>query len=301
MNGLQLIVLAAGMGSRYGGLKQMEGLGPSGETLLKYSVYDALHAGFTSVLFVVRKAIKADFEDLVLASFQDTTPFHLAMQELETVPAGFTPPAERTKPWGTAHALWCAKEQIAMPFAVINADDFYGRAAFAALAAMLPQLDETTPMCMVGYALAHTLSEAGSVSRGVCTVENGRLLHIEEHTDIHRQGNVIVGKNALGREITLPEDTIVSMNCWGFAPQFMGDINAEIERFFSQQTTHAPHAPSEVYLPAAVQHALARGARCKVLTTSAQWCGVTYPADKPIVQQQLRDLVREGVYPSQIR
>ncbi|MGP1459954.1 MAG: nucleotidyltransferase [Bacteroides sp.] len=298
MNGLQLVVLAAGMGSRYGGLKQMEGVGPSGETLLKYSVYDALRSGFEGVVFVIREAIRADFERVVLSTFQDTTPFQLAFQELTTVPAHFSVPVTRTKPWGTAHALWCAKEQITKPFAVINADDFYGQAAFEALAKMLPLLDEATPMCMVGYALGHTLSEAGSVSRGVCTVEDGYLVHIEEHTDIRRQGDVITGKNAQGREITLSEDTIVSMNCWGFAPQFMGDINAEITQFFNRQQD--ADAPSEVYLPAAVQRALHRGARCKVLTTSAQWCGVTYPADKGTVQALLRELVEKAVYPKRI-
>lgn len=300
MEKFQLVVLAAGMGSRYGGLKQMEGIGPCGEPLLKYSVYDALRRGFTDVIFVIRESMRADFQKIVLDSFNYQGFFELSFQEIDRVPSGFSVPAGRTKPWGTAHALWCAKEQIHAPFAVINADDFYSYPAFEALSGALPHLDALTPMCMVGYRLRQTLSKSGSVSRGVCTVEDGYLVSIEEHTDIERRGDVIVGKDAKGEEKILSEETIVSMNCWGFAPAFMEVIDAEIAHFFAQQGAGAT-SPSEAYLPSAVQRALAQGARCRVLTTQALWCGVTYPEDRQAVQDLLQQLVEWGIYPVPIQ
>ena len=300
MKRLQLVVLAAGMGSRYGGLKQMEGIGPCGEPLLKYSVYDALQRGFTDVVFVIRESMRDDFQKIVLDGFNDQGFFQLSFQEIDRVPSGFSVPAGRTKPWGTAHALWCAKEQIHAPFAVINADDFYSYAAFEALNDALPRLDALTPMCMVGYQLGQTLSKSGSVSRGVCTVEDGYLVSIEEHTDIERRKDVIVGKNAKGEEKILSEETIVSMNCWGFAPSFMSFIDAEIAHFFAQQSAGST-SPSEAYLPSAVQRALAQGARCRVLTTQALWCVVTYPEDKKAVEELVQELVERGIYPVPIR
>ncbi len=223
----------------------------------------------------------------------------MSFQKIDRVPSGFSVPAGRTKPWGTAHALWCAKEQIHAPFAVINADDFYSYAAFEALNDALPRLDALTPMCMVGYLLGQTLSKSGSVSRGVCTVEDGYLVSIEEHTDIERREGVIVGKDAKGEEKILSEETIVSMNCWGFAPSFMSFIDAEIAHFFAHHGEQ--DARSECYLPSAVQRALEEGARCRVLTTDAQWCGVTYPADKAAVEELVQELVERGIYPVPIR
>lgn len=278
----------------------MEGIGPCGEPLLKYSVYDALRRGFTDVVFVIRESMRDDFQKIVLDGFENQSLFKLSFQEIDRVPSGFSVPAGRTKPWGTAHALWCAKEEIDAPFAVINADDFYSCAAFEALSDALPRLDALTPMCMVGYRLRETLSMSGSVSRGVCTVEDGYLVSIEEHTDIERREGVIVGKNAKGEERILSEKTIVSMNCWGFAPSFMSFIDEEIAHFFAQQGVGST-SPSEAYLPSAVQRALAQGARCRVLETQALWCGVTYPEDKQLLQALMRDLVEWGIYPVDIR
>ena len=262
MHGAQLVVLAAGMGSRYGGLKQIEGLGPTGATLLEYSVYDALHAGFNEIIFIIRKAIEEDFKQHVLSRFKGQIPIKLVYQEVEDIPNACDAVKNRVKPWGTAHALWCARNVVTQPFAVINADDFYGREAFDVLGQNLATLDPVTPICMVGYTLSRTLSESGSVSRGVCTVKNGLLTNIEEHTSIMRDTTGIVAKNGAGEMVTLQDDTVVSMN-----------------------------------LPTVVRHCLEMRQQCHVLTSDAQWCGVTYPSDKIFVQQRLASLTEQGIYP----
>jgi hypothetical protein len=297
MQEAQLVVLAAGMGSRYGGLKQIEGLGPGGATLLEYSVYDALQAGFTEIVFIIRKAIEEDFKKHVLTRFKGRIPFQLVYQELQDVPNNFLVDNERVKPWGTAHALWCARDAISHPFAVINADDFYGREAFMALIEKLNTLNASTPMCMVGYNLAHTLTESGTVSRGVCSVNDGFLTHIEEHTGIARQGNKIVAKNGGGEATVLPENTIVSMNCWGFAPIFMESVQEVVTDFFDGLAA-GKEVGSECYLPTIVRSSLAAGAQCRVISSDAQWCGVTYPADKVLVQERLLALTEAGIYPT---
>jgi len=297
MQEAQLVVLAAGMGSRYGGLKQIEGLGPGGATLLEYSVYDALQAGFTEIVFIIRKAIEADFKEHVLTRFKGRVSYQLVYQELQDVPNNFPLANERVKPWGTAHALWCARDAISHPFAVINADDFYGREAFMALVENLNTLNASTPMCMVGYNLARTLSESGTVSRGVCSVNDGFLTHIEEHTGIARQGNKIVAKNGRGEANVLPENTIVSMNCWGFTPFFMKNVQEVVTDFFNGLAA-GKEVGSECYLPTIVRSSLAAGAQCRVISSDAQWCGVTYPADKTLVQNRLLALTEAGIYPT---
>ena len=297
MHGAQLVVLAAGMGSRYGGLKQIEGLGPTGATLLEYSVYDALHAGFNEIIFIIRKAIEEDFKQHVLSRFKGQIPIKLVYQEVEDVPSACDAVKNRVKPWGTAHALWCARNVVTKPFAVINADDFYGREAFFALGESITALNTVAPMCMVGYTLSRTLSESGSVSRGVCTVKNGLLTNIEEHTSIVRDTTGIVAKNGAGEMVTLQDDTVVSMNCWGFAPVFMQSVAAVVTDFFDALAI-GKEVGSECYLPAVVRTCLEAGQQCRVLTSEAQWCGVTYPADKSFVQKQLLQLTKQGVYPS---
>ena len=297
MHGAQLVVLAAGMGSRYGGLKQIEGLGPTGATLLEYSVYDALHAGFNEIIFIIRKAIEEDFKQHVLSRFKGQIPIKLVYQEVEDVPSACDAVKNRVKPWGTAHALWCARNVVTKPFAVINADDFYGREAFFALGESITALNTVAPMCMVGYTLSRTLSESGSVSRGVCTVKNGLLTNIEEHTAIMRDATTIVAKNGGGEEVTLQDDTVVSMNCWGFSPLFMQSVTEVVTAFFAA-LADGKEAGKECYLPTVVRHCLEMGQQCRVLTSEAQWCGVTYPADKSFVQKQLLQLTKQGVYPS---
>ena len=298
MHGAQLVVLAAGMGSRYGGIKQLEGFGSSGATLLEYSVYDALHAGFDEVVFIIRHSLEADFVSSVLTRFRGQVPYRLVYQEVEATPSVFSCLSERTKPWGTAHALWCARSVIDRPFAVINADDFYGRDAFVALGKLLTHLSSTTPMCMVGYALGETLSDSGSVSRGVCRVNNTYLSDITEYTGIvAREDGSIVGHDANGVAETLSPETIVSMNCWGFSPHFLEFVSQEIESFFGELENPENALRKECYLPSVVRRALIDGSRCKVLSTDARWCGVTYPADKTIVAEYLNHLTEDGTYP----
>jgi len=296
MHGAQLVVLAAGMGSRYGGLKQIEGLGPTGATLLEYSVYDALHAGFNEIIFIIRKAIEEDFKQHVLSRFKGQIPIKLVYQEVEDIPNACDAVKNRVKPWGTAHALWCARNVVTQPFAVINADDFYGREAFDVLGQNLATLDPVTPICMVGYTLSRTLSESGSVSRGVCTVKNGLLTNIEEHTSIMRDATTIVAKNGGGEEVTLQDDTVVSMNCWGFSPLFMQSVTEVVTAFFAA-LADGKEVGMECYLPTVVRHCLEMGQQCRVLTSDAQWCGVTYPSDKIFVQQRLASLTEQGIYP----
>lgn len=296
MHGAQLVVLAAGMGSRYGGLKQIEGLGPTGATLLEYSVYDALHAGFNEIIFIIRKAIEEDFKQHVLSRFKGQIPIKLVYQEVEDIPIACDAVKNRVKPWGTAHALWCARNVVTQPFAVINADDFYGREAFDVLGQNLATLDPVTPICMVGYTLSRTLSESGSVSRGVCTVKNGLLTNIEEHTSIMRDTTGIVAKNGAGEMVTLQDDTVVSMNCWGFSPLFMQSVTGVVTAFFAA-LADGKEVGMECYLPTVVRHCLEMGQQCRVLTSDAQWCGVTYPSDKIFVQQRLASLTEQGIYP----
>ncbi len=294
--GMQLVVLAAGLGSRYGGLKQIEGFGANHATLLEYSVYDALNAHFSEIVFIIREAIKEDFVTHVLARFGTAIPYKLAYQEVSDVAAGYQVSPDRIKPWGTAHAVWCARKQITEPFAVINADDFYGREAFSTLAKHLPRLDAEHPVCMVGYELIRTLSESGSVSRGVCTVERGRLLHIEEHTQIQKTSTAICAVNGSQEQVYLAPQSTVSMNCWGFHPSYLSKIDDEINSYFLG-LKQGLSLGTECYLPTVVNHSLNQYP-CEVLTSTAQWCGVTYPADKAMVEEQLTQLTIQGVYPS---
>ena len=293
-----LVVLAAGMGSRYGGLKQLEGVGPNGETILEYSVYDALRSGFGKVVFVIRRDMEKSFTSELASRFPEGLRYEVAFQGVEDMPPGVEVPEGRQKPWGTAHAVWCAREHVDAPFAVINADDFYGRSAFAALGTKLREYatagDEQ--YCLVGYSLGATLSAAGTVSRGVCSVDmQGYLKAIEEHTKIAREGAGIVERGA-GQPEELPGDAVVSMNCWGFSLQFMQRIEQELLNFFGQPQSE--WGARECYLPNAVMRGLALGVGCKVLRGGEGWCGVTYPADKEPVVRHIAHLVARGDYES---
>lgn len=292
-----LVVLAAGMGSRYGGLKQMDGVGPSGETLLEYSIFDAIRSGFGKILFIIRHSIEADFRERVLSRLPQGVVYSLAFQEIEALPEGFSPKPGRSKPWGTAHALWCARKEIDAPFAVINADDFYGRKAFDSLHDWLTQNSHSRDCCMVGYALGRTLSEEGSVSRGVCQQDsNGWLTSIVEHTKITRVNNSIFDLSDERTPAKLHEETVVSMNCWGFNISFLPHLEKEIGTFFKE---HHASEKTECYLPSVVETALLDGKmRCRVLRSDARWCGVTYPGDRPRVEQAIREMVNRGEYPS---
>lgn len=293
-----LVVLAAGMGSRYGGLKQLEGVGPSGETILEYSLHDAFRSGFSKVVFVIRRDMQALFDSELVVRFPRTLRYEVAYQGVEDVPAGIVVPSDRKKPWGTAHAVWCAREYIDAPFAVINADDFYGRSAFAALGERLQSYRriEEEQYCLVGYALGATLTEAGTVSRGVCTVDaRGALKSIDEHTKIAREGEKIVDRGGV-EPVELPEQAVVSMNCWGFTEPFLQRLDKELHTFFSMPAE--VYASKECYLPSVVTRGLEQGVDCEVLAGGTEWCGVTYPADRAAVEERLAALVAKGEYAS---
>ncbi len=293
-----LIVLAAGMGSRYGGLKQVDAVGPNGETIIDYSVFDALRAGFGKVVFVIRKDIENDFLEVFGKHFDGKVPYEIVFQELDMLPEGIACPPDRVKPWGTAHAVWVCRNVVKEPFAVINADDFYGANAFSVLAKALanPSLQEGEYF-MVGYHLKNTLSDQGSVSRGVCSVDNDSFLSdVVERTHIERVDGDVKYKNESGNMVTVDENSLVSMNFWGFTPNFFGHIDSMLNEFLSGSLAN-PKA--EFYIPTVVNHLIKNGnATCKVLPTTSQWFGVTYPGDKPVVMSNLKLLVDKGEYPS---
>ena len=292
-----LVVLAAGMGSRYGGLKQVDGLGPNGETIIDYSVYDAMRAGFGKVVFIIRKSIEADFMAAFGNRFSDKIKVELVFQELDVLPKGFTCPADRVKPWGTGHAVWVAKDAVKEPFAVINADDFYGRHSFAQLAEAFKGVAATGESFMVGFKLKNTLSEEGTVSRGVCSVDSkSNLVDVVEHTKIGHEGSSIFNTEDDGSKKPLSGDSIVSMNFWGFTPDFF-EYTERFMKDFLKDNLNNPK--SEFYIPLVVNKLLEeKKAVCKVLTTESEWFGVTYAGDKPKVMAQLQSLADAGVYPT---
>lgn len=314
MSSSTLLVLAAGMGSRYGGLKQIDPVGPSGETVLDYAVFDALRAGFGRVVFVIRREFQELFRTQIGARYAGKIAVDYVFQSLEALPAGHTPPAGREKPWGTGHAVWCARAALTGNFAVINADDFYGADSFNRLAAFLADVGSPGPglargydpmsghrappatapaadFAIVGFRLANTLSEHGAVSRGVCATDAaGRLASITETHGI-TPAEVGPGKRFAG-------DAIVSMNCWGFTPALFAGLDAQFREFLA---TRGAEPKSEFYLPGSVSTMIARGeATVRVLPTDSAWFGITFRDDKPRVQAALRELVEAGRYPARL-
>lgn len=295
-----LLVLAAGMGSRYGGLKQMDTFGPSGETIMDYSVFDAVRAGFGKVVFVIRRDFEEDFKSNVVKKYEGQIEIELAFQELDKLPEGVEGYPDRVKPWGTGHAVWCASEAIREPFAVINADDFYGKDAFAVISEYLSTLesDDISKQCMVGYQLKNTLSDNGHVSRGVCELDDNNLLEsITERTKIVKTeagAEFIEGDTAY----PLTGDEIVSMNMMGFSPVAMKYFESDFVEFMKHS---GKELKSEFYLPTVLNNLVQRGlSTVKVLETSSPWFGVTYKEDKEIVTEQINKLVAAGEYPSQL-
>ncbi len=295
-----LFVLAAGMGSRYGGLKQLDGLGPNGETIMDYSIYDAIKAGFGKIVFVIRPSFEKDFRDVVLDKFKGLIETDLVFQEISNVPEGCSYTPEREKPWGTNHAVLMGKDAIKEPFAVINADDFYGQESFAVLADFLKSVaGKSNEYCMVGYHVGNTLSESGAVSRGVCVVdENGLLLNVVERTHIEEKGGKINFLDEKGEEVAIPANTPVSMNMWGFTPDYFDYSLAFFKDFLAE---HGQKLKSEFYIPLAVNELIVQGkASCKVLDTPSKWFGVTYAEDRPQVVLKINELIRKGVYPKNL-
>jgi UTP-glucose-1-phosphate uridylyltransferase len=286
-----LLVLAAGLGSRYGGLKQIDPVGPSGETLLDYAVFDALRAGFDRVVFVIREDFAEAFRSRVIAKYAGRARTDVVFQSLDLLPAGCTPPPDRQKPWGTGHAVWCAGPALRDNFAVINADDFYGPDAFRQLGAFLAgQSPARARFALAGFRLADTLSEHGTVARGVCTVEQGRLRSIVERTDI---APAAIGP---GREYS--GDEVVSMNCWAFTPALFPLLEARLAEFLRAR---GAEPGAEFYLPSAVSALIPGGlAEVAVLPAAGPWFGVTYREDRPRVAAALAGLVARGVYPARL-
>ena len=293
-----LIILAAGMGSRYGGLKQMDGVGPNGETILDYSVYDAIKGGFGKVVFVVRKNFRKEFEEKIAAKYNNFIEVAFVEQELDKLPYGFTLKAGREKPWGTAHAMLMAAEVVDTPAAVINADDFYGRESFKVLGDFLTQnAGNKGKYCMVGFYLNKTLSENGEVSRGICTVDADNFLTtVEEHHKISEKDGQIQGIGMDGKTKDLPQDAYASMNMWGFTP----DIFPHTEKLFKEFLKVNENEPKkEFYIPYVVNDAINKGASSvKVLSTPDKWFGVTFQEDRPTVVEKLRKMTQDGLYPS---
>jgi hypothetical protein len=295
-----LVVLAAGIGSRYGGLKQIDPIGPNGEIIVDYSVYDALQAGFGRVVFVISAAIEEAFRDRVGRTIEMQCETVYALQQLDDVPDGFAPPAGRQKPWGTAHATWACRDVVKTPFAVINADDFYGRSAYQALSDHLKSAqdgDGVYDYCMVGYQLENTLTEHGHVARGVCSVDqDGYLVAVHERTWIEKFGASAKYREDVGDWVEIPMATLVSMNCWGFTPSLFPELGSRYQRFLCENRNSIQKA--EFFLPEVVGELVQEGrARVKVLPARERWFGVTYRQDMPWVKQAVRDLVRSGVYP----
>lgn len=295
-----LFVLAAGMGSRYGGLKQLDGLGPNGETIMDYSVFDAIRAGFGKIVFVIRKDFEEDFRRVVLKKYEGKVPCEVCFQSIDKVPTGCSYTKERSKPWGTNHALLMAKDIIHEPFAVINADDFYGKESFEVLAEFLLGVEgKQNAYCMAGYRVGNTLSENGSVSRGVCKTDgNGYLTDVVERTSIERIDGKIVFKDENGDLVELEENTPVSMNMWGFTPEYFGYSEEAFKRFLQE---HGEELKSEFYIPTVVNDLIVAGkATCKVLDTPAKWFGVTYAQDRQGVVDKIEKLIGAGVYPNKL-
>lgn len=287
---ITLVVMAAGMGSRFGGLKQIEPIGPKGEVLLDFSVYDAVKAGFTKVVFVIKHAIEKDFKEMVGKRIAGRVKVEYAFQEIDKLPDGYVCPDDREKPWGTAHAILCCKDVVNEPFAVVNADDYYGRSAFQKMADFLNE--DTPDYSMVGFRLVNTLTENGYVSRGVCETEDGILKTVTERTKISADCKFTEDDGKTWTK--LPEDTVVSMNLWGFRPDIFGYIEEGFKAFLDEKL-NVPK--SEYYLPAVVSERIERKEKkVRVLIAEDKWYGVTYKEDKQVVVDAITKMINDGLY-----
>lgn len=294
-----LFVLAAGMGSRYGGLKQLDGLGPQGQTIMDYSIFDALRAGFGKIVFVIRKDFEEQFREKILSKYEGHVPVELVFQGIEKLPEGYTCPEDRTKPWGTNHAVLMGRDAIKEPFAVINADDYYGPDAFAVMGEFLAKLDpakDKGKYSMVGFRVGNTMTENGSVSRGVCSTKDGLLTDVVERTAIaYDKDHNITFTDENGEIRTLDPNTPVSMNLWGFTPDYFDFSDREFRSFLDEKI-NVPK--SEFYIPTCIDALIKNGeATVEVLDTTSKWFGVTYPEDRQDVVDKLAAQHAAGLYP----
>lgn len=301
-----LLVLAAGMGSRYGGLKQMDGLGPNGETIIDYSIYDAVQAGFGKVVYIVREYFLDAFKDMVKTKYQHVTcpdgsplEFDFVTQELNKIPEGFTLNPEREKPWGTAHAVLMAKDVIKEPFAVINGDDYYGKESFMIIADWLMKHENTKgEYCLVGFELDNTLSESGGVSRGLCTADSDNYLtHVEEHHNVEKaEDGKVYADNSKGERIEVNGKALCSMNMWGFTPDYFDNSKDVFTEFLKENINELK---KEFYIPYAVDYMIKNNlAKTELLSTPSRWFGVTYKQDRPGVVAKFKEFADTGIYPS---
>jgi len=294
-----LLVLAAGLGTRYGSLKQIDTLGPNGETIIDYSVYDAISAGFGKVVFVIRRSFEDDFRKIVSSKFERFVPTVCAYQELDACVGDFAVPPDREKPWGTAHAILASQDVIDEPFAVVNADDYYGPDSFRTMAAFLKEHAAGDECAMVGYTLANTLSEHGAVSRGVAQCDDRMFLTtIVERKHIEKTAEGARYRDAGGVPHTLTGNEIVSMNLWGFHPSVFTHFQSQFTRFLAES---GHRKDSELYIPSVVDELVASGkVAVRVLRTDESWFGITYRADRSIAVDCIRRLIDEGVYPERL-
>lgn len=294
-----LFILAAGMGSRYGGLKQLDGLGPNGETIMDYSIFDALRSGFGKIVFVIRHDFEQEFREKVVSKYEGLVPVEIVFQDLKDIPEGFTPNPERKKPWGTNHAVLMGKDVIKEPFAVINADDYYGAESFRLMAEFLKSVEgKKDCYCMIGFNVENTLSENGGVSRGLCEVNNeGYLTGVVECHGIERKDGKLVHV-VDGEEKSFPEGSSVSMNMWGFTPDY---FDYSLKSFVKFLEKNHDELKAEFYIPTVVNELIEDGKiKLKVLPTPSKWFGVTYAADRDATVAQFKKLVEEGVYPNKL-
>ncbi|MDD6393876.1 MAG: nucleotidyltransferase [Prevotella sp.] len=298
-----LLLLAAGMGSRYGGLKQLDGLGPNGETIMDYSIYDAVKAGFGKIVFVIRKDFEQDFREKILSKYEGHVPAELVFQSLDSLPEGFSVPEGREKPWGTNHAVLMAKDVINEPFLVINCDDFYNRDAFMVIGKFLSNLPEGSKnkYAMVGFRVGNTLSENGTVARGICSKDaDGNLTTVVERTEIKRVDGPVCYKDEEGNWIAVEDNTPVSMNMWGFTPDYFDYSEAYFKEFLSDPK-NMENLKAEFFIPLMVNKLInEKTATVEVLDTTSKWFGVTYAADRDDVVARIQKLIDEGVYPNKL-
>ena len=295
-----LFILAAGMGSRYGGLKQLDGVGPNGETIMDYSIFDAIRSGFGKLVFVIRKDFEDDFRLKIVSKYENYIPVDVVFQSLHDLPEGFVCPLGRTKPWGTNHAIMMGKGVIHEPFAVINADDFYGHNSFKTLSETLTALaGKKNEYCMIGFRVGNTISESGSVARGVCaTNREGYLTTIVERTTIERRDGIIQFTDENGKQRTLDENTLVSMNMWGFTPEYFAYSEDYFKGFLRK---NGGSLSSEFFIPSMVNDLITRNiAKVKVLDTTSKWFGITYADDRQSVVEKIQTLVDTGDYPDKL-
>lgn len=298
-----LLLLAAGMGSRYGGLKQLDGVGPNGETIMDYSIYDAIKAGFGKIVFVIRKDFEDDFRSKILSKYEGHIPVELVFQSIDALPEGFSVPEGREKPWGTNHAVMMAKDVIKEPFCAINCDDFYNRDAFMVMGKFLSELPAGAKgnYSMVGFRVGNTLSENGTVARGVCaTNDAGNLTTVVERTEIMRIEGAVSYKDEQGEWVAIDDNTPVSMNMWGFTPDYFEYSDAYFKEFLADPKNQT-NLKAEFFIPLMVNKLITEGtATVKVLDTTSKWFGVTYSADREATVERIQGLVNDGVYPNKL-